>query len=99
MSADGKNFLITGAASGIGRATARLAISRGANVVTIDHDAEGLQAIGEELPSLACIDGDVREAADVDRALAAVDGRLDVLVNNAGLLDRLALVDDTPPDE
>jgi 2-keto-3-deoxy-L-fuconate dehydrogenase len=78
--------LVTGGASGIGLATARLLAARGARVAMLDRD-EGIKAAGETTdfyPVIADVTDDaaVRAAvADAGRAL----GRLDIVVNNAGI--------------
>ncbi len=87
----GRRVLITGAAGGIGHATARRFAAEGARVALVDRDAASLAAAldGLAAPSGAhrAIGCDVTRDAEIDRALAAVvaafDG-LDVLVNNAG---------------
>lgn len=87
----GKVALITGAGSGIGRAVARRFASDGASVVGFDLSADRLESLESELgPTFAALPGDVREAADLGRAVAAALerwGRLDVLVANAGVYD------------
>jgi NAD(P)-dependent dehydrogenase (short-subunit alcohol dehydrogenase family) len=59
----GKSAVITGAAKGIGRATAELFALEGARVVAADLDAEGLRLLGEDLESqgavMAAVVGDV----------------------------------------
>ncbi len=92
--------LITGAASGIGRATAELFVAQGAHVVLVDRDAPALEqaraAIGKPSQTVAhradvTIEGDVRAAV----ALAArTFGGLDVVVSNAGTAPQGRL--DTP---
>src|SRR6266700_8153962 len=83
---DGLAALVTGGASGIGLATARLLAARGARVAVLDR-VEGFKADGENTdlyPVLADVtdDGAVRAAvAGAGRAL----GRLDIVVNNAGV--------------
>jgi len=89
MDFDGKCALVTGAASGIGRATARLLVQRGARVVAADIDAGGLHALEAELggaviPHTADLEQPAQVEAMVAAAVAALGG-LDVLVSNAGV--------------
>ena len=86
---EGKVALVTGAARGIGRATSELLAAEGAFVVVTDlKDDEGA-AVAEGLGERAAYRRlDVREEDDLERAIAFVEdrfGRLDVLVNNAGV--------------
>ncbi|MCI0438646.1 MAG: SDR family oxidoreductase [Chloroflexi bacterium] len=90
--------LVTGAGSGIGRATAILFASEGARVVASDVsevDAlETVKAITASGGEAAPVTGDVSDAGDAERMVkAAVDayGRLDILVNSAGVSGRNAL--------
>ena len=79
---EGLVAVVTGGASGIGAATARLLLTRGAQVAVLDRATDG--APGDPLP-VAC---DVTDRAAVDAAVATVVDRLgglDVLVNNAGV--------------
>ena len=86
MRFDGKRCLITGAASGIGRATAIACAARGATVVLTDRNAEGLdetaRSIGSRVDHAAAFD-----ITDLDavRALAAEAGVVDVVMNIAGI--------------
>lgn len=87
-----KVALITGASSGIGRATARLFAERGARVVVAARRKERLQDVVDEIAETggeaSAIQTDVSVAADVKAMVAhAVDtyGRLDICVNNAGI--------------
>jgi len=86
---DGKRAVITGAASGIGEATARLFIAEGATVVLADTDELRGKRIAAELGDQARFAAtDVSREADVDQAVAtSVDafGGLDVMFNNAGV--------------
>jgi NADP-dependent 3-hydroxy acid dehydrogenase YdfG len=87
MDLDGKVVLITGASSGIGAATARLARAHGAHLVLAARRAERLAALAEELGDALSIPTDMRRPSEVramvDAACAAFGG-VDVLVNNAG---------------
>jgi 3-oxoacyl-[acyl-carrier protein] reductase len=94
---EGKVAVITGGASGIGRATARRFVAEGARVVLGDLDAGSLQALGDELGGDAItVAGDASSEADV-RALvaAAVDGfgPIDIAFANAGIGSAQRLVD------
>lgn len=83
---DGKRALVTGAASGIGRATARALREAGAEVIGLD-----LAAAEGDIPILAC---DLAREADIIGAVAEGARRLggyDILVNNAGILQEAAL--------
>ena len=86
----GVKAIITGAASGIGRSTARQFVKEGANVVVVDRDQEKLQAVADEL-NVRQITADLAEkgsaAATVADAVGSLDG-LDALVNAAGILIR-----------
>ena len=99
----GKTVLITGAATGIGRATALLFAQAGARVVVnhLRQDAEAaslVQAIEAASGQATAISADVSQAAEVQRlvdgALAAF-GAVDVLVNNAGIIQEKAFLDTT----
>lgn len=85
---DGKRAVITGAASGIGEATARLFVAEGASVVLADVDAGRGGRLASEMGERAVfVTADVCQEADVDLAVATcvqVFGGLDVMFNNAG---------------
>ena len=85
-----KVVIVTGAASGIGEATARRFSAEGAKVVLVDRQRDALEKVAGELPpdrTLVHI-ADVSESHAVDDMVASAVkrfGRLDVLVNNAGV--------------
>ncbi len=90
----GKVALVTGASSGMGRATAIALANQGAKVVVAARRIEKLEAVAAEIKSrgkeahVAQMDITKRNEVDAAVALAvATFGRLDVLVNNAGVLD------------
>ncbi len=95
MLLDSKTALITGAATGIGEAVARLFASEGARVFLLDRDAalnrsvaEGIRFAGGWAEAFAC---DVRHAAEIASVVAsAIEqfGQIDILVNNAGIYPR-----------
>jgi NAD(P)-dependent dehydrogenase (short-subunit alcohol dehydrogenase family) len=86
---DGKVVFITGAARGIGEASARLAAQRGARVALVGLEPERLEAIATELgPQHAWFEADVTDQGSLDRAVAGTVERLggiDAVVANAGI--------------
>ncbi|WP_035851367.1 SDR family NAD(P)-dependent oxidoreductase [Kitasatospora azatica] len=88
--------LVTGAASGIGRAVAVRFAAEGAQVVATDLDGPGLDRLAAQLPGTTTVVGDVSQAADVRRMVdTAVErhGRLDVAVANAGVLPLMEITE------
>jgi NAD(P)-dependent dehydrogenase (short-subunit alcohol dehydrogenase family) len=97
--------IVTGAASGIGRAVARLLASEGAPVVLVDRDAAGLATAVDEIAAAGGrairVAGDVTVDADCRRvveACAAAFGAPRILVNGAGVIRRTSVVE-TPEAE
>lgn len=86
-----KVLVVTGGGRGIGAATARLAAHSGYRVcVNYRKEKDAAETLAREIGGLA-IQGDVASEADVVRLFQAVDeklGRVNVLVNNAGIVDR-----------
>ena len=96
----GKTAIVTGAASGIGRATAALLAELGAGVVLADVDATGGAAAAAETGGVF-VRCDVSSAADCDAVVAAaVDayGGVDILFNNAGIIRRSTVLEVTEED-
>jgi meso-butanediol dehydrogenase / (S,S)-butanediol dehydrogenase / diacetyl reductase len=94
---DQRIVLITGAARGIGAATARRLAADGARLVLADVDRAGVETLAGELGGVA-VHADVTRAADVDRMVDEACqrfGRLDVLFNNAGVIRVQPLLDVT----
>src|SRR5438093_696079 len=89
---DGRTVIVTGAAHGLGLEISREFVRRGASVVMVDVDAATLDQSAGEFPAMRAT-ADVSRTEDVERVVAdAVDatGRVDVCVNNAGILrDRM----------
>jgi len=94
MKLEGRSALVTGGAKGIGEAIVRRLSAEGAQVTIGDVDTEGAERVAAETGAVA-VPLDVTEPAS---AYAAVDGagKLDVLVNNAGM-DEFGFFTDTDP--
>lgn len=83
----GKVAVVTGASSGIGRATAELLSRKGARVALVARSAAILQELAEELPGSRAIPADMTKSSQVRRMMKdafGYFGRIDILVNNAG---------------
>src|SRR5918911_1026169 len=103
---EGKVAMITGASQGLGRALALAFARQGAKVVinarseeSIGPVAEALEDTGAEVLALAA---DVSKGADVERMVRQTVerfGRIEVLVNNAGLLGPRVRIEEYPEDE
>jgi 3-oxoacyl-[acyl-carrier protein] reductase len=96
MLLENKTALVTGAASGIGRATAEAFVREGATVVLADVNAEAGQAAADALGDRAHFERlDVSDPEAVEAVVGRTverHGRLDVLVNNAGIVRDARLV-------
>ena len=96
----GKTALITGAASGMGRAIAREFLVEGANVAfaDINADAVGAETARQDAKKVLALSGDISQTADVEKMVSeAIErfGQIDILVNCAGILDGYATVLET----
>lgn len=90
---NGKIAIVTGASSGIGRATALLLAKKGATVVAVGRNEKDLNSLRDSLKSKTGIIkvqlGDVNETSQVDRIVSETVqhfGQIDVLVNSAGII-------------
>jgi NAD(P)-dependent dehydrogenase (short-subunit alcohol dehydrogenase family) len=101
----GKTILVNGAATGVGRATARMAAVEGANLALTDLNGEGLELVAEELRSKGAgvvtvvgdsVDGQVPQ--DLVAVAESTFGYLNVLVNNVGIIILKSLEETTRED-
>ena len=81
---DGKTALITGGASGIGEATARIFSEAGARVLIVDVDHSRAEALAGTLKAAAPSVCDITDETQVSALMSSLD-RLDVLINSAGI--------------
>lgn len=99
---EGKIALVTGGASGLGRAIVERFLEEGARVAILDRSRERSEELAARLgANVAAIIGDVTSLADNQRAVAgtiARFGRLDCLVGNAGIWDFSTALADLPED-
>lgn len=96
--------LVTGAAGAIGQAICTALADNGARVVVSDIDLEGARRLASTLPGAMALRMDVTRESEVDAAIDEVvarQGRLDVLVNNAGIntMAHRVNIDSFPADE
>ncbi len=94
----GQTVIVTGAGSGIGLAVALRVAREGGRVIAADWNLarlDALKASHSEL-DLVTVQGDIGEEADVQRIVAACNGRCDALANNAGIMDGFQPVGEVP---
>lgn len=93
----GKRVVITGGASGIGKATAKRFVLEGAKVVVFDYNEKAFDALKEEIPGLAgAVKVDVSSEESVAAAFRQMDeilGGIDILISNAGISIRKKFID------
>jgi NAD(P)-dependent dehydrogenase (short-subunit alcohol dehydrogenase family) len=103
---EGKVALITGASQGLGKALALAYAKEGARVVINSRSEESIRPVAEEAENMGAeilaLAADVSKSEDVERLVGAATqrfGRIDVLVNNAGILGPRVAILDYPEDE
>ena len=91
---DGRVAIVTGGAGGIGLAVGRRLAAAGARVVLVDMRRDAVSEAAESLGQRAtAVQADVSSAADVEGLVARTlerEGRIDILINNAGIMGRTA---------
>jgi NAD(P)-dependent dehydrogenase (short-subunit alcohol dehydrogenase family) len=90
----GKTVIVTGAGSGIGRATASRVAREGGRVIAVDISQERLDEFVAELPQadIVPVSGDITDDAAVASIVAAAGGRIHALANVAGIMDDMTPV-------
>ena len=90
----GKTIIVTGAGSGIGRATASRVAREGGRVIAVDISAERLADFAASLPDadIATVAGDITDDSAVTDIVAAAGERIDGLANIAGIMDNMTPV-------
>ena len=97
ISLKGKRVFISGAAAGIGKATALSMHKLGAEVLICAIDAEKLLALAEEIKTFAC---DVSDSTAVDTMFQQIENYgLDIIVNNAGIAGPTKLIENITDEE
>lgn len=101
MKLEGKVAVVTGAASGMGKAIAQVFAKEGAKVIVADLNIAGAEQVAEEIVknggTAKAIEVNVAKLADIENMIdTAVNefGTLDILVNNAGIMDGFEPVGD-----
>ena len=88
FSLEGKVAVVTGAASGIGKAAAEALAAAGATVIVADRNLAAAREVASGIKSAIAVEADVTQEKAIEAMLAAAPGRVDILVNNAGLAIR-----------
>ncbi|WP_426515474.1 SDR family NAD(P)-dependent oxidoreductase [Diaminobutyricibacter sp. McL0618] len=96
----GKTVIVTGAGSGIGRATASRIAREGGRVIAVDVSQERLDAFVAELPDaqIVPVAGDITDDASIAAIVAAAGDRIDGLANVAGIMDNMTPVHEVSDD-
>ncbi len=94
---DGKVAIVTGASSGLGARFAKVLDAAGAKVVLVARRMERLEALAEELDDALPVQCDLQDTERLDDVVGGAlekYGRVDVLVNNAGMVDAAPAIDE-----
>jgi 3-oxoacyl-[acyl-carrier protein] reductase len=93
---EGQTALVTGAASGIGRAVAKAFLAEGAQVVVLDKHLSAAERVAAQIGAVSGVAADVADERSVMGAVTKAEellGTIDILVNAAGILTEAPLVD------
>ncbi len=91
----GRTVIVTGAGSGIGKATAERILREGGRVIAVDIAEDRLAALTGDVVAVA---GDITKQDDIDRIVAAAGERIDGLANIAGIMDDMTPVHEVGDD-
>lgn len=87
MNLDGKVVIVTGASSGIGKATAKLFADNGAKIALVARSKDKLESLAKTLPNALVVPTDMTQADQIKAMVQKVHdhfGKIDILINNAG---------------
>jgi NAD(P)-dependent dehydrogenase (short-subunit alcohol dehydrogenase family) len=95
-----KTIIVTGAGNGIGRATASRIAREGGRIVAVDIAPRGLDDLKAGLPDADVVNvvADISREEDIEKIVAACDGRIDGLANVAGVADDMLPLHETTDD-
>jgi len=93
---EGRTAVVTGGASGIGRAVAARLSGAGVNVLVLDRDEDGARAVADDVGGRALV-ADLSSAESIEGLGLGRDVQADILVNNAGI-QHVAPIEDFDPD-
>jgi NAD(P)-dependent dehydrogenase (short-subunit alcohol dehydrogenase family) len=99
MRFEGKTVVVTGAASGLGRTMVTAFADEGARVVAVDLNEGGLRELYQGRDDVTTCRADITVSADADAIIEASGAAIDVLCNNAGILDGLKWVDEVSEED